>query len=112
MISLLTGEQLFHKILHIYCGWLLKETSCCVTANFVFCSHVSSLSDRIGVSIFQQVYPWANDSSGGSFSGGTLKHVKNVLNFARDHGKVCTSVLLPVEDSSETISCAQPALDS
>ena len=38
--------------------------------------------DWVGVSIFQQVYPWS------PYWAGTVKDVDDVLIFARDHGKV------------------------
>ena len=44
---------------------------------------------RVGISIFQQVYSWANTNltTVGSFAGGSLHHVENVLNFAVAHDK-------------------------
>ncbi|CAJ1961557.1 unnamed protein product [Cylindrotheca closterium] len=43
--------------------------------------------DWVGVSIFQQLYPWANEKANGDFAGGTLAQVQEVLDFARDHDK-------------------------
>lgn len=46
------------------------------------------INTRIGVSIFQQLYPWAStNDANNSFSGGTLQHVETILNFARDRNK-------------------------
>lgn len=41
--------------------------------------------DWVGVSIFQQLYPWAQDDS--EFAGGSLADVEEVLAFAKEHGK-------------------------
>jgi hypothetical protein len=41
--------------------------------------------DWIGVSIFQQLYPWATESN--HFSGGSRNYVVEVLNLAQDHAK-------------------------
>ena len=48
--------------------------------------------DWIGVSIFQQFYPWANDDTDdgesddeGNFSGGSIRNVQEVLEYARDY---------------------------
>mmetsp|Transcript_18874 Transcript_18874/g.40825 ORF Transcript_18874/g.40825 Transcript_18874/m.40825 type:complete len:429 (-) Transcript_18874:47-1333(-) len=41
--------------------------------------------DWIGISIFQQLYPWAQNDS--SFAGGRLSDVEEVLAFAKEHGK-------------------------
>ena len=48
--------------------------------------------DWVGVSIFQQVYPWANENNGddgsdNAFAGGNLRMVKDVLEFAKLHDK-------------------------
>ncbi|KAL3912728.1 MAG: hypothetical protein SGARI_001008 [Bacillariaceae sp.] len=48
--------------------------------------------DWIGMSIFQQLYPWANaakdDSNGsGNFAGGDMAHVTEVLEYAKHHHK-------------------------
>mmetsp|Transcript_4240 Transcript_4240/g.10067 ORF Transcript_4240/g.10067 Transcript_4240/m.10067 type:complete len:509 (-) Transcript_4240:86-1612(-) len=48
-----------------------------------------SYVDWIGVSIFQQVYPWANDGDdqGGNFAGGNMHQVREVLEFAKAREK-------------------------
>jgi hypothetical protein len=46
--------------------------------------------DWVGVSIFQQVYPWANTddkNGGGNFAGGNMKRLLEVLEFATVRGK-------------------------
>jgi hypothetical protein len=46
--------------------------------------------DWIGISLFQQVYPWRNDDSSEddtSYTGGSLDHVRQVLSFAQVHDK-------------------------
>lgn len=47
--------------------------------------------DWVGISIFQQLYPWANDRNqneqGENFVGGNLMEVTEVLEFAESHGK-------------------------
>lgn len=44
-----------------------------------------SYVDWVGISIFQQLYPWANDGDdkSGNFAGGNIYHVKEVLEFAK-----------------------------
>jgi beta-mannanase len=46
--------------------------------------------DWIGVSIFQQLYPWSNEGNKdtGSYASWSLEHVENVLKFAINHDKV------------------------
>jgi len=47
--------------------------------------------DWVGVSIFQQLYPWANDekqNENGNFAGGDLTAVKEVLEFAKHRKKL------------------------
>ena len=48
-----------------------------------------SYVDWIGVSIFQQLYPWANDeeNEGGNFAGGNQIQVLEVLDFAKAKDK-------------------------
>jgi hypothetical protein len=41
--------------------------------------------DWVGISIFQQLYPWASQTS--SFAGGSMHYVKEFLDFAGRHGK-------------------------
>ncbi len=41
--------------------------------------------DWIGISIFQQLYPWATESN--HFAGGSRNYVVEVLNLAQDHAK-------------------------
>ena len=41
--------------------------------------------DWVGVSVFQQVYPWSQESS--SYAGGTLANVEEVLAFAKNCSK-------------------------
>jgi hypothetical protein len=49
--------------------------------------------DWVGISIFQQLYPWAeyyDDTSsggGGDFAGGSMIYVKEVLDYAKRHDK-------------------------
>jgi hypothetical protein len=52
--------------------------------------------DWIGISVFQQLYPWANERShqngenegtSGNFAGGDLHHVVEVIKFAKSHEK-------------------------
>jgi hypothetical protein len=47
--------------------------------------------DWIGISIFQQLYPWANDvnenEKGGNFAGGNIVEVREVLEFAKARDK-------------------------
>jgi len=45
--------------------------------------------DWIGVSIFQQLYPWSNEGNKdtGSYASWSLEHVENVLKFAINHDK-------------------------
>jgi len=47
--------------------------------------------DWVGVSIFQQLYPWANDEkkseNEGNFAGGNILEVKEVLEFAKTRNK-------------------------
>jgi hypothetical protein len=48
--------------------------------------------DWVGISIFQQLYPWANlEGTGarekGNFAGGDLTHVIEVLEYAKSHDK-------------------------
>ena len=47
--------------------------------------------DWVGISIFQQLYPWANDRNenekGGSFAGGNINEVTEVLEFAKARDK-------------------------
>ena len=48
-----------------------------------------SYVDWIGVSIFQQLYPWANDgdNEGGNFAGGNMNEVIEVLEYAKARDK-------------------------
>lgn len=49
-----------------------------------------SVVDWVGVSIFQQLYPWANSNNGNNsndFAGGNLAQVVEVLEFAKRHEK-------------------------
>ena len=52
--------------------------------------------DWVGVSIFQQLYPWANDDAHGGvdsdWAGGTLADVEEVLRFAASHGNKPTMI--------------------
>ncbi len=41
--------------------------------------------DWVGISIFQQVYPWSTESS--HFAGGTRKYIEEVADFAQQHHK-------------------------
>jgi hypothetical protein len=43
--------------------------------------------DWVGVSIFQQVYPWANGNDAANFAGGNMQQVSEVLDFAKLHKK-------------------------
>jgi hypothetical protein len=47
--------------------------------------------DWVGISIFQQLYPWANNRNenekGGSFAGGNINEVREVLEFAKAREK-------------------------
>lgn len=45
--------------------------------------------DWVGVSVFQQFYPWANDEKNteGNFAGGNMNQVKEVLQFAKRRNK-------------------------
>lgn len=47
--------------------------------------------DWVGISIFQQLYPWANDGDknekGGDFAGGNIFEVREVLEFAKARKK-------------------------
>lgn len=44
--------------------------------------------DWVGVSIFQQLYPWANDiQTGNHFAGGNKQQLKEVLEFAKSRDK-------------------------
>lgn len=43
--------------------------------------------DWVGISIFQQVYPWANGVDADDFAGGNMQQVLEVLDFARHHQK-------------------------
>jgi hypothetical protein len=43
--------------------------------------------DWVGLSVFQQLYPWAVDNTAGEFAGGTLRQIQDVLEFARQHDK-------------------------
>jgi hypothetical protein len=44
--------------------------------------------DWVGVSIFQQLYPWANSKdTSGNFAGGNKDHVVEVLQYAKRHKK-------------------------
>lgn len=46
--------------------------------------------DWIGVSIFQQLYPWANENTDNvqnTFAGGSMDQVIEVLEFAKEHDK-------------------------
>eukprot|EP00536_Pseudo-nitzschia_multiseries_P003367 jgi/Psemu1/185784/e_gw1.52.2.1 len=46
--------------------------------------------DWVGISIFQQVYPWANDknqNAEGNFAGGSMRDVREVLDFAKRRKK-------------------------
>jgi hypothetical protein len=43
--------------------------------------------DWVGISIFQQLYPWAQNTNEGVFSGGTIKLVTEVLEFATARDK-------------------------
>lgn len=45
----------------------------------------SEFVDWVGISIFQQLYPWAN--AGGNFAGGSINHVEEVLDFAKARNK-------------------------
>jgi hypothetical protein len=45
------------------------------------------LVDWIGISIFQQLYPWANAETIADFAGGSLDQVQEVLEFAKQHDK-------------------------
>ncbi len=48
-----------------------------------------SYVDWIGISIFQQLYPWANDGDdeGGNFAGGNMNEVIEVLEYAKARDK-------------------------
>jgi hypothetical protein len=41
--------------------------------------------DWVGISIFQQLYPWASKT--GNFAGGSIQYVNEVLDFAEHHDK-------------------------
>jgi hypothetical protein len=43
--------------------------------------------DWIGISLFQQLYPWARNTNAGEFSGGTMEQVTEVLEFATARDK-------------------------
>jgi hypothetical protein len=43
--------------------------------------------DWVGVSIFQQLYPWANGDDAANFAGGNIQQVSEVLEFAKVHQK-------------------------
>ncbi|KAL3940500.1 MAG: hypothetical protein SGBAC_004975 [Bacillariaceae sp.] len=44
--------------------------------------------DWVGISIFQQLFPWANSNNDdNNFAGGSLEQVQEVLEFAQDHDK-------------------------
>jgi hypothetical protein len=43
--------------------------------------------DWVGVSLFQQLYPWAHNTDEGEFSGGTMEQVTDVLEFATARDK-------------------------
>ena len=43
--------------------------------------------DWVGISIFQQLYPWAHDNDQGEFAGGTMSQVRDVLDFAKQLNK-------------------------
>ncbi len=45
------------------------------------------LVDWIGISIFQQLYPWANAETIADFVGGSLDQVQEVFEFAKEHDK-------------------------
>jgi len=44
--------------------------------------------DWVGISIFQQVFPWPSHWGEGVDWGGTLRHIDEVLIFASQHNKV------------------------
>lgn len=50
--------------------------------------------DWVGVSVFQQLYPWANDNNGvdSDWAGGTIADVEEVLHFAKRHGNKPTMI--------------------
>jgi hypothetical protein len=43
--------------------------------------------DWVGISLFQQLYPWAHNTNEGEFSGGTTEQVTEVLEFATARDK-------------------------
>jgi pimeloyl-ACP methyl ester carboxylesterase len=43
--------------------------------------------DWVGISLFQQLYPWARNTEEGEFSGGTMEQVTEVLEFATARDK-------------------------
>lgn len=50
--------------------------------------------DWVGVSVFQQLYPWANDNHGvdSDWAGGTMADVEEVLHFAKSRGNKPTMI--------------------
>jgi hypothetical protein len=103
----LAYRQAFRKIVKV-CEQQLHSYDAC-HSKIAFCWHswaapkVASLHyfypgddvvDWIGISIFQQLYPWANSnnnddetSSFGDFAGGNRNQVQEVLEFAKRHDK-------------------------
>ena len=96
-------QEAFRKIVHA-CERQMTTKQCHEKVDFVWHSWAAPREDTlsldqfypgdyfvdwVGVSIFQQVYPWANDekqNEKGNFAGGDMKEVKEVLEFATSKG--------------------------
>ena len=73
-----------HKIAFVWHSWAAPRTISNINEFYPGDTYV----DWIGISIFQQFYPWANDNDDGEgggdneFSGGSMKYVEEILEYA------------------------------
>ncbi|KAG7348473.1 cellulase H protein [Nitzschia inconspicua] len=83
------GRRKCHtKVAFVWHSWAAPRTVPSLNAFYPG----NDVVDWVGVSIFQQLYPWANarkndSDASNTFAGGSLEHVKEVLDFAKANEK-------------------------